>query len=561
MHRGGDNNAYQMDRLLFHFRSYETIIPDIKLEDILLDDHDNDNDIDIDDAKALVAILNKTEPNVRVHPFFIRQSNIDSSRRSTSGRDRLERVSFKLNNNNTSTKTKIQTESSINNNINNINENEIENENNNTNKINKIISLTIGEKNRNSVVVPLAIRKLDMLETLTIFDYKSIENQPSQEIIKTTTITTTTMQETDNNNGNNTTTATIYDLEHESAASASVSRQQQSSSSQLLLQFENVKRLYITRVDAIHRIAPPIHLLPPSTTTTDNATTTAVSSSSSSSSSTSEPHLLEMFPNLEVLSFRQCSRGIDTILNDDLSETRCSELHHPTNYLTSLLRLELDYCNMKNSMYSLIHCAFRQNLTHIGLSRCHLTEVHLELFLFDVLPYFPNLVTANFAGNNVRTLRYIGKRLRNQIKDNKNKNKTTEVVEYSTKFRRLILKRNPFTVRAMLSPSSRTFLPLLRVYKGLSDFGLTDLSPEVDKLRRTNHVEKVFRKIPIGYMPIVLQESSNKDKSDVYAFLRYSPLLQLLLLRNDTKQDSNKRHKTSTPNQQMKTEPWVIVKR
>ena len=560
MHRGGDNNAYQMDRLLFHFRSYETIIPDIKLEDILLDDHDNDNDIDIDDAKALVAILNKTEPNIRVHPFFIRPSN-NNSRPSTSGRDRLERVSFKLNNNNTSTKTKIQTESSINNNINNINENEIENENNNTNKINKIISLTIGEKNRNSVVVPLAIRKLDMLETLTIFDYKSIENQPSQEIIKTTTITTTTIQETDNNNGNNTTTATIYDLEHESAASASVSRQQQSSSSQLLLQFENVKRLYITRVDAIYRIAPPINLLPPSTTTTDNATTTAVSSSSSSSSSTSEPHLLEMFPNLEVLSFRQCSRGIDTILNDDLSETRCSEFHHPTNYLTSLLRLELDYCNMKNSMYSLIHCAFRQNLTHIGLSRCHLTEVHLELFLFDVLPYFPNLVTANFAGNNVRTLRYIGKRLRNQIKDNKNKNKTTEVVEYSTKFRRLILKRNPFTVRAMLSPSSRTFLPLLRVYKGLSDFGLTDLSPEVDKLRRTNHVEKVFRKIPIGYMPIVLQESSNKDKSDVYAFLRYSPLLQLLLLRNDTKQDSNKRHKTSTPNQQMKTEPWVIVKR
>ena len=558
MHR---NNAYQMDRLLFHFRSYETIIPDIKLEDILLDDHDNDNDIDIDDAKALVAILNKTEPNVRVHPFFIRQSNIDSSRRSTSGRDRLERVSFKLNNNNTSTKTKIQTESSINNNINNINENEIENENNNTNKINKIISLTIGEKNRNSVVVPLAIRKLDMLETLRIFDYKSIESQPSQEIIKTTTITTTTIQETDNNNGNNTTTATIYDLEHESAASASVSRQQQSSSSQLLLQFENVKRLYITRVDAIYRIAPPINLLPPSTTTTDNATTTAVSSSSSSSSSTSEPHLLEMFPNLEVLSFRQCSRGIDTILNDDLSETRCSEFHHPTNYLTSLHRLELDYCNMKNSMYSLIHCAFRQNLTHIGLSRCHLTEVHLELFLFDVLPYFPNLVTANFAGNNVRTLRYIGKRLRNQIKDNKNKNKTTEVVEYSTKFRRLILKRNPFTVRAMLSPSSRTFLPLLRVYKGLSDFGLTDLSPEVDKLRRTNHVEKVFRKIPIGYMPIVLQESSNKDKSDVYAFLRYSPLLQLLILRNGTKQDSNKRHKTSTPNQQMKTEPWVIVKR
>ena len=558
MHRGGDNNAYQiayqMDRLLFHFRSYETIIPDIKLEDILSKHHhDNDNDIDIDDAKALVAILNKTEPNVRVHPFFIRQSNIDSSRRSTSGRDRLERVSFKLNNNNTSTKTKIQTESSINNNINNINENKIENENNNTNKINKIISLTIGEKNRNSVVVPLAIRKLDMLETLTIFDYKSIENQPSQEIIKTTTITTTTIQETDNNNGNNTTTATIYDLEHESAASASVSRQQQSSSSQLLLQFENVKRLYITRVDAIYRIAPPINLLPPSTTTTDNATT-AVSSSSSS-----EPHLLEMFPNLEVLSFRQCSRGIDTILNDDLSETRCSEFHHPTNYLTSLHRLELDYCNMKNSMYSLIHCAFRQNLTHIGLSRCHLTEVHLELFLFDVLPYFPNLVTANFAGNNVRTLRYIGKRLRNQIKDNKNK--TTEVVEYSTKFRRLILKRNPFTVRAMLSPSSRTFLPLLRVYKGLSDFGLTDLSPEVDKLRRTNHVEKVFRKIPIGYMPIVLQESSNKDQSDVYAFLRYSPLLQLLLLRNDTKQDSNKRHKTSTPNQQMKTEPWVIVKR
>ncbi|OEU23003.1 hypothetical protein FRACYDRAFT_267440 [Fragilariopsis cylindrus CCMP1102] len=271
--------------------------------------------------------------------------------------------------------------------------------------------------------------------------------------------------------------------------------------------------------------------------------------------------MLEMFPNLEVLSFRQCSRGIDTILNDDLSETRCSALHHPTNYLTSLLRLELDYCNMKNSMYSLIHCAFRQNLTHIGLSRCHLTEVHLEIFLFDVLQYFPNLVTADFSGNNVTTLRYIGKRLRNQIKDNKNKNKTTEVVEYSTKFRRLILKRNPFTVRAMLSPSSRTFLPLLHVYKGLSDFGLTDLSPEVDKLRRTNHVEKVFRKIPIGYMPIVLQESSSKDKSDVYAFLRYSPLLQLLLLRNDTKQDSNKRHKTSTESANVKTEPWVIVKR
>jgi hypothetical protein len=536
MHRWGDNNVHRMDRLLFHFRSHETTIPDIKLEDIL-SKHGDDN-IDIDDAKALVAILNKTGPNIRFHPFF-RHSNNDS-RPSPSGIDRLERVTFKLNN--TSTKTKPEGN----------NDND-ENENNDTNKTNKIISLTIGAENTSSVVVPLAIRKLDLLENLTIFDYKSIERQPSQEITTTTTTTTTT-QETDNNNDNdingndtvtliNNTTTTIYDLENESeSASTSTSASIQQQSSQLL-QFENVKRLFITRVDAIRRI-DPINLLP---STADDATI-----------SSSEPHMLEMFPNLEVLSFRQCSREIDTILNDDLSETRCGEFHHPTNYLNSLLRLELDYCNMKNSMYSLIHCAFRQNLTHIGLSRCHLTEVHIEIFIFDVLRYFPNLVTADFEGNNVRTLRHIGKRIRNQIKDNKNK--TTEIVEYSTKFRRLILKHNPFAVRAMLSPSSRTFLPLLRVYKGLSDFGLTDLSPEVDKLRRTNHVEKVFRKIPIGYMPIVLQESCNKDRSDVYAFLRYSPLLQLLLLRNDTKQDNNKRYKTSTKSTN-ETEPWVIVKR
>ena len=48
MHRGGDNNAYQMDRLLFHFRSYETIIPDIKLEDILSKQHHHGDDNDGD---------------------------------------------------------------------------------------------------------------------------------------------------------------------------------------------------------------------------------------------------------------------------------------------------------------------------------------------------------------------------------------------------------------------------------------------------------------------------------------------------------------------------------
>jgi hypothetical protein len=537
MHRWGDNNANRMDRLLFHFRSHETTIPDIKLEDIISNHGD---DIDIDDAKALVSILNKTGPNIRFYPFF-RHSNNDSGP-SPSGIDRLERVSFQLCNNN-STKTKTEDDNNENNN----------NDDNKTN--NKIISLTIGAKNTSSVVVPLALRRLDMLETLRIFDYKSIERQPlSQETAITTQEITQPQSDV---NGNDTVTlinnrtTTIYDLENESSsASASASSQQQSPQ---FLQFENVKRLFITRVDAVRQTAP-INLLP--STTDDDAT----------SSSTEEPHMLEMFPNLEVLSFRQCSREIDTILNDDLSETRCSEFHHPTNYLNSLLRLELDYCNMKNSMYSLIHCAFRQNLTHIGLSHCHLTEVHLEIFMFDVLHYFPNLVTADFEGNNVRTLRYIGKRIRNQIKDNKNK--TEEVVEYSTKFRRLILKHNPFAVRAMLLPSSRTFLPLLRVYKGLSDFGLTDLSPEVDKLRRTNHVEKVFRKIPIGYMPIVLQESSTKDKSDVYAFLRYSPLLQLLLLRNDTKEqagggrhnNTNKRHKTTTESTN-ETEPWVLVKK
>merc|ERR1712238_396210 len=90
MHRWGDNNAHRMDRLLFHFRSHETTIPNIKLEDIL-SKHD---DIDIVDANALVDVLNKTGPNIRFHPFFRHSDN--DERPSPSGMDRLERVSFKF---------------------------------------------------------------------------------------------------------------------------------------------------------------------------------------------------------------------------------------------------------------------------------------------------------------------------------------------------------------------------------------------------------------------------------------------------------------------------------
>jgi len=492
MHRG-DNNAHRMDRLLFHFRSHETTIPDIKLEDIL-SKHD---DIDIVDANALVDVLNKTGPNIRFHPFFRHSDN--DERPSPSGMDRLERVSFKFE----ETPTKTDTNSD---------DTATDHTNTSTDKGKKIVSLTIGCKNTSSVVVPLDIRRFEMLETLVIFDYKSIESQPQLA----------SSNDDDNNNGNG----------NGNGNGTNGNNRSSTSTSPQLLQFDNIKYLSITRCDAIPR------------RTIENG---VVNTSSSHAATSTEPHMLEMFPNLKILAIRQCSGEIDNILKYDLSESRCRDFHHPTNYFNSLTHFKLDYCNMRNSMTSLINCTLRQNLAHLGLSYCYLTEEHLEVFIFDVLHHFPNLVTANFEGNHVKTMRFVGKRLRRK------KAMDEPQVEYSSKFRRLILKRNPFSIRSMLSPSSRAFLSLLRVYKGLSDFGLTDLSPEVDRLRRTNHVEKVFTTVPIGYMPIVLQKTRNK--SDIYAFVRYSPLLQLLLLRNETGKedglitnndnDNQERHKTA----------------
>jgi len=479
MHRWGDNNAHRMDRLLFHFRSHETTIPDIKLEDIL-SKHD---DIDVVDAKALVDVLNKTGPNIRFHPFFRHSDN--DERPSPSGIDRLERVSFKF-------ETSAKTDND-------------DNDHTSTEKGKKIVSLTIGGRNTSSIVVPLDIRRFEMLETLVIFDYKSIESQPQ--------LASSNDNNNNNNNGNGNSNSNSNGNNENNTLDVHRSSTNTSTSPQLL-QFENIKYLSITRCDAIPR----------RNFERENGVTT-----SSSHATSTEPHMLEMFPNLKILAIRQCSGEIDNILKYDLSETRCRDFRHQTNYLNSLTHFKLDYCNMRNSMTSLVNCTLRHNLKHLGLSYCHLTEEHLEVFIFDVLHHFPNLVTANFEGNHVKTMRFVGKRLRRK------KAKDEAKVEYSSKFGRLILKRNPFSIRSMLTPSTRAFLSLLRVYKGLSDFGLSDLSPEVDRLRRTNHVEKVFTSIPIGYMPIVLQKT--RDKSNIYAFLRYSPLLQLLLLRNETGKD------------------------
>ena len=534
---------FHMDRLFFlrHFTSYgrQETIPNISLEDVLLLSQYRKYNISIADGTVLVKLLNNIGPDSRYHPHSSQQQQRGRRRPSAdadpSSLERLDRVSLEFSNNE---ETKLKNEK------------------------NRIVSLTIniagGRRNNHhtnstpTIVVPLIVRKLDMLEDLRIFDYKSIQPQPQKAQAQTRS--------------------------SNSAAAAAVAAADDDDADDAILQIRNVKRLFITRFDARSRQPPRVigadaAATPAAAATTtpspaataaaagnedgtDNGPSSSIVQISDSTtmdvlSATEEPHILEIFPNLEVLSFRQCSNVIEDILKYDLSETRCRNLkHYPTERMKSLTRLEFKYCNMKHIFSSsslMTECALRTNLTYLGLEYCSLTEDHLEFFLFDMLHQYPNLITANFAANEIKTLRFISQRLRSESKKHKkdaiiaaavatctaaattNKQKITK--NTNTKFRRLILKDNPFAIRSMLVPSSKTFLGLLKKYKCLSDFGVYDLSPEVDKLRRTNHVENVLSSgVPLGLIPVILQETS--DNSDVYAFLRYSPLLQLIITPN-----------------------------
>ena len=534
---------FHMDRLFFlrHFTSYgrQETIPNISLEDVLLLSQYRKYNISIADGTVLVKLLNNIGPDSRYHPHSSqhqqRRRRRPSADADPSSLERLDRVSLEFSNNE---ETKLKNEK------------------------NRIVSLTIniagGRRNNHhtnstpTIVVPLIVRKLDMLEELHIFDYKSIQPQPQKAQAQTRS--------------------------SNSAAAAAVAAADDDDADDAILQIRNVKRLFITRFDARSRQPPRVigadaAATPAAAATTtpspaataaaagnedgtDNGPSSSIVQISDSTtmdvlSATEEPHILEIFPNLEVLSFRQCSNVIEDILKYDLSETRCRNLkHYPTERMKSLTRLEFKYCNMKHIFSSsslMTECALRTNLTYLGLEYCSLTEDHLEFFLFDMLHQYPNLITANFAANEIKTLRFISQRLRSESKKHKkdaiiaaavatctaaattNKQKITK--NTNTKFRRLILKDNPFAIRSMLVPSSKTFLGLLKKYKCLSDFGVYDLSPEVDKLRRTNHVENVLSSgVPLGLIPVILQETS--DNSDVYAFLRYSPLLQLIITPN-----------------------------
>ena len=537
---------FHMDRLFFphHFTSYgrQETIPNITLEDVLLLSQYRTYNISIADGTVLVELLNNIGPDSRYHPHSSQRQQRGRRRPSAdadadpdpSSLERLNCVSLEFSNNE---ETKLKNEK------------------------NRIVSLTInisgGRRNNHhtnstpTIVVPLIVRKFDMLEELHIFDYKSIQPQPKKAQAQTRSLN--------------------------SAATAAAA------ADDAILQIRNVKRLFITRFDARSRqpprvigadAAPPPAATPPPAAAaatpspaataaaagnedgTDNGPSSSIVQISDSTtmdvlSATEEPHILEIFPNLEVLSFRQCSNVIEDILKYDLSETRCRNLkHYPTERMKSLTRLEFKYCNMKHIFSSsslMTECALRTNLTYLGLEYCSLTEDHLEFFLFDMLHQYPNLITANFAANEIKTLRFISQRLRSESKKHKKDaiiaaavatcttaattNKQIITKNTNTKFRRLILKDNPFAIRSMLVPSSKTFLGLLKKYKCLSDFGVYDLSPEVDKLRRTNHVENVLSSgVPLGLIPVILQETS--DNSDVYAFLRYSPLLQLIITPN-----------------------------
>ena len=539
---------FHMDRLFFphHFTSYgrQETIPNITLEDVLLLSQYRTYNISIADGTVLVELLNNIGPDSRYHPHSSQRQQRGRRRPSAdadadpdpSSLERLNCVSLEFSNNE---ETKLKNEK------------------------NRIVSLTInisgGRRNNHhtnstpTIVVPLIVRKFDMLEELHIFDYKSIQPQPKKAQAQTRSL-------------NSAATAAAADDDDDA--------------DDAILQVRNVKRLFITRFDARSRQPPRVigadaaatPAAAAATTTTPSPAATAAAAGNedgtdngpSSSivqisdsttmdvlSATEEPHILEIFPNLEVLSFRQCSNVIEDILKYDLSETRCRNLkHYPTERMKSLTRLEFKYCNMKHIFSSsslMTECALRTNLTYLGLEYCSLTEDHLEFFLFDMLHQYPNLITANFAANEIKTLRFISQRLRSESKKHKKDaiiaaavatcttaattNKQIITKNTNTKFRRLILKDNPFAIRSMLVPSSKTFLGLLKKYKCLSDFGVYDLSPEVDKLRRTNHVENVLSSgVPLGLIPVILQETS--DNSDVYAFLRYSPLLQLIITPN-----------------------------
>ena len=541
---------FHMDRLFFphHFTSYgrQETIPNITLEDVLLLSQYRTYNISIADGTVLVELLNNIGPDSRYHPHSSQRQQRGRRRPSAdadadpdpSSLERLNCVSLEFSNNE---ETKLKNEK------------------------NRIVSLTInisgGRRNNHhtnstpTIVVPLIVRKFDMLEELHIFDYKSIQPQPQKAQAQT----------------------------RSSNSAAAAAADDDDDADDAILQVRNVKRLFITRFDARSRqpprvigadAAPPPAATPPPAAAaatpspaataaaagnedgTDNGPSSSIVKISDSTtmdvlSATEEPHILEIFPNLEVLSFRQCSNVIEDILKYDLSETRCRNLkHYPTERMKSLTRLEFKYCNMKHIFSSsslMTECALRTNLTYLGLEYCSLTEDHLEFFLFDMLHQYPNLITANFAANEIKTLRFISQRLRSESKKHKKDaiiaaavatctaaaktNKQIITKNTNTKFRRLILKDNPFAIRSMLVPSSKTFLGLLKKYKCLSDFGVYDLSPEVDKLRRTNHVENVLSSgVPLGLIPVILQETS--DNSDVYAFLRYSPLLQLIITPN-----------------------------